>query len=642
MQTRNVAATRLISAFVTLVVALAVLVQGLVFTAPAASAAEGTTPNFRLDAGIANRQTYLDFISAVSETVNYVNQSASPPVTSDVAGTSATIDHTNPSNPGYVEAVIITMNSETLRLRFRAHDLYLVGWFDRDQRYHYIGPITEARAPLTTPNNAPIQLAESVVYGSLEGLAGITRGNLSFGISQTNSYAEDLYSATGNNQAQARAVLYFTQFVSEATRFRGIRDSIAFDGFGVTESTSWGMSTALNANLIAQENNWTTLSDRLGYVQAHGNEDTSGSPLLPGYYRNGRGQIVEETLRWAYQFASVLYLAHGYPGYTKTRRHLMEDATLTVAGDGTAEFKTVQAAIDAVPADDGVARTILIDPGTYNEVITVPSNKPNLTIKGATGNAADVAIKFDRAHGYLKPDGTKYGTQGSAVASFKAPNLRVEDLTIQNTFDPKAHPEVSPYETQAVALLAMADRQVYNNLRIVSTQDTVYAKAVNPGDQTRQYFRSSYIAGDVDFLFGNSTAVFDRATLHVWPKAGATIVAPNTDRSRDWGFLITNSKVISSGAANTFYLGRPWHDTTTAWPMAVIRDTELPAGINVAQPWTNMTTDYTWQQARFSEYHNYGAGAGVNANRPQQSDGSANFHTAQAYLQGNDGWNPVW
>lgn len=29
------------------------------------------------------------------------------------------------------------------------------------------------------------------------------------------------------------------------------------------------------------------------------------------------------------------------------------------------------------------------------------------------------------------------------MASFKAPNLRAESLTIQNTFDPKAHPEVN-------------------------------------------------------------------------------------------------------------------------------------------------------------------------------------------------------
>ncbi|MET8982676.1 pectinesterase family protein [Streptomyces sp. NPDC004539] len=316
-------------------------------------------------------------------------------------------------------------------------------------------------------------------------------------------------------------------------------------------------------------------------------------------------------------------------------------STFTVAADGSAQYRTVQDAINAVPAD-GAPHTIVINKGTYNEVVTVPKTLPNLIIRGATGKAADVVIKYDRCHGYLKPDGTKYGTEGSAVASFKAPDLRVEALTIQNTFDPNAHPEISPFETQAVALAATGDRQVYTNLRLISTQDTVLAKSPVATDQTRQYFRSDYIAGNTDFLFGNATAVFDRSTLHVWPKVGGTIVAPNTDQAKKYGLLITNSKVMSSAAANTFYLGRPWHNTTTAQPQAVIRDTELPAGITTAQPWTNMTTDYTWQQARFKEYHNYGTGAGVNSNRPQLTDAQAGDYTAQKYLAGTDGWNPVW
>lgn len=315
--------------------------------------------------------------------------------------------------------------------------------------------------------------------------------------------------------------------------------------------------------------------------------------------------------------------------------------TYTVAADGSGQFRSVQAAIDAVPAD-GSASTISIGKGTYTEVITVPTGMTNLTIKGATGNPADVVIRYDRAHGYLKPDGTKYSTQGSAVASFKAANLRVEALTIQNTFDSKAHPEINQYETQAVALLAMGDRQVYNNVRIISTQDTVYAKGPAPTDQVRQYFRNSYIAGNVDFLFGNATAVFDRATVHMWPRVGGTILAPNTEQAKKYGFLITNSTVISSAPANTFYLGRPWHNTATASPQVVIRNTVLPAGVTVAQPWTNMVPDYTWQQARLREYRNTGPGASVNGNRPQLTDAQAGDYTAQKYLAGTDGWNPVW
>jgi hypothetical protein len=45
---------------------------------------------------------------------------------------------------------------------------------------------------------------------------------------------------------------------------------------------------------------------------------------------------------------------------------------------------------------------------------------------------------------------------------------------------------------------------------------------------------------------------------------------------------------------------------------------------------------------RFSEYHNGGAGSGVNSNRPQLSDSQAADYTTAAYLAGDDGWDPAW
>ncbi|MGI5460902.1 hypothetical protein ACQEWB_48645 [Streptomyces sp. CA-249302] len=113
-------------------------------------------------------------------------------------------------------------------------------------------------------------------------------------------------------------------------------------------------------------------------------------------------------------------------------------------------------------------------------------------------------------------------------------------------------------------------------------------------------------------------------------------------KSKRYGILITNSSITSSAAADTFFLGQPWHNTTTAQPQAVIRDSSLPAAITAAQPWTDMTPDYSWKSARFSEYHNSGPGAGVNANRPQLTPTQAGDCTPRKYLAGTDGWNPTW
>ncbi|MEV6537815.1 hypothetical protein [Streptomyces sp. NPDC051665] len=90
------------------------------------------------------------------------------------------------------------------------------------------------------------------------------------------------------------------------------------------------------------------------------------------------------------------------------------------------------------------------------------------------------------------------------------------------------------------------------------------------------------------------------------------------------------------------YLGRPWHNMATASPQAVVGDTVVNSGVTAAHPWTDMTTDHSWTSARFKEYASSGDGAGVGANAPQLAASEAADYTAQKYLVGTDGWNPVY
>jgi pectinesterase/pectate lyase len=50
---------------------------------------------------------------------------------------------------------------------------------------------------------------------------------------------------------------------------------------------------------------------------------------------------------------------------------------------------------------------------------------------------------------------------------------------------------------------------------------------------------------------------------------------------------------------------------------------------------------FSWKDARFSEYRNTGPGAGTGTDRPQLTAAQAASYTAQRYLAGADGWNPV-
>jgi len=63
-----------------------------------------------------------------------------------------------------------------------------------------------------------------------------------------------------------------------------------------------------------------------------------------------------------------------------------------VARDGSGNFTSVQAAVDSVLADNTKPVVIQIKPGVYVENITVPKEKPFITMRG--DDAARTVLTF--------------------------------------------------------------------------------------------------------------------------------------------------------------------------------------------------------------------------------------------------------
>jgi pectin methylesterase-like acyl-CoA thioesterase len=308
----------------------------------------------------------------------------------------------------------------------------------------------------------------------------------------------------------------------------------------------------------------------------------------------------------------------------------------TVARDGSGNFTTVQAAVDAVP--DGTPATIRIRPGVYREVVRVPAGKTHLTMLGTTGDPADVVIDFDNASGTLKPDGTPFGTTGSATVTIAASDVTVRHITFSNSFDRAAHPEITA--TQAVALKATGDRMLFEHDRFLGHQDTVYADTSTVDIRARQLYRHSTILGDVDFMFGRATAVFDHVTITALDRGGnpnGYLTAASTRADNPHGFLIIHSTITSPAAPASYFLGRPWHPggDPNAIAQVVIRETQLPAAVKPA-PWTDFS-GFSWRDARLFEYRNTGPGAGTGPDRPQLPTADAPRFTIPAYL---GDWTP--
>ncbi|MFF0162385.1 pectinesterase family protein [Streptomyces sp. NPDC005263] len=303
--------------------------------------------------------------------------------------------------------------------------------------------------------------------------------------------------------------------------------------------------------------------------------------------------------------------------------------------------ESVQAAVDAVP---GPGWTIVVHPGTYREVVTVAPDKARLTLRGATRDPRDVVIVYDNANGTKKPDGTTYGTAGSATFTSAAPGLRVRDLTLANDWLRADHPEITG--TQAVAAYTYGDRTHFENVRLLAHQDTLFVETTALDVFDRQYFHRCHIEGDVDFVFGRATAVFEDCHFHTLrrdvdftPKG--MVFAPSTARANPHGILVLGSRITSGAEDGAYKLARPWVPTyeTTAWPSLVVRDTRIGPGIDAAAPYTNMREAYPWQTMRFREYRNTGPGAEITVpeNRPQLGRGEARSHTRSAYL---GDWRP--
>lgn len=225
--------------------------------------------------------------------------------------------------------------------------------------------------------------------------------------------------------------------------------------------------------------------------------------------------------------------------------------TWVVAPEGArerADFRSVQAALDALPEDNATPTEIRILPGTYREVLTLPKGKSHVTLRGES--AERTVLTFDRSARTLNAKGEPYGTTGSASTTLAADDFRAVNLTFANSAG------AGKLVGQAVALKTQGDRMVFERCRFLGWQDTLYAN----GDG-HQRFTDCYIEGDVDFIFGHAAALFERCKIV--SKGEGYITAQARDTERDpGGYLFWRCELTAIPAVKpgSVYLGRPWRD----------------------------------------------------------------------------------
>ena len=313
--------------------------------------------------------------------------------------------------------------------------------------------------------------------------------------------------------------------------------------------------------------------------------------------------------------AKAVSLVKKFAGPQPPPRPARTPRTVTVALDGTGTYGDLQAALGSTRDADGPV-TIVVKPGVYRETVRVYQDQRNVTIIGSTGNPEDVVITYDQGAAAARFYG---GVWGDAAATFTvlANGTTVRHLTIENAYDETLVPG------PARAVRTAADRTLFDGTRLLGDEGTFLADTA-PGGTSRTLLRNCDVEGNLDFIAGPGTAVFDTCTIAA--RAG-TITAAATSARQPYGFLFTRSTFTGDAAAGTVHLGRPG----AAAAQVVVRDSVLGEQI-AAAPWID-ADGLAWRQARFAEYANTGPGAVRNADRPQLDRREASHFTVDTYLR---------
>ncbi len=323
---------------------------------------------------------------------------------------------------------------------------------------------------------------------------------------------------------------------------------------------------------------------------------------------------------------------------------MSEEIRVTVAMDGSGDFRNVQAAVDSLSGSQPAV--ILIKRGCYRERVVI--HHSNVRLVGE--DREETVITWSACAKDPNPDGSERGTFLSYTLLTAAPDITVENLTVRNDAGD------GRVVGQAVAVYTAGDRGIWQNCSLIACQDTLFCGPLMPkvacdfapyryeaecvpfvGDcpptESRQYFQNCMICGDVDFIFGPYRCWFEGCHL-VMNQRGGWYTAANSPEEQPYGLVFSHCHLSGDCPERMAYLGRPWRRfARTLFLACEMDDCVSPVGF----------TD--WDEIRVitercGEWGTTGARADVSMRHPSErilTDPEAAEVTRAAVL---NGWEP--
>ena len=309
--------------------------------------------------------------------------------------------------------------------------------------------------------------------------------------------------------------------------------------------------------------------------------------------------------------------------------------------NGTGDYASLQAAIDAAPTGRVNPWLIFVKNGNYKEHIDIPSAKPFMHIIGQDRDKT--VILDDRLCG---GDNAVHVSVGATVV-VNANDCMFENITLENSY---GHENATG--PQALALNTSADRTILNNVALLSYQDTW----ITPGKSDyRAYVKNSLIEGAVDFIYNSGDIYIENTTLLITRDSGGFIVAPSHAKDVKWGYVFRDCTITAPGdpSKTTVWLGRPWHN----FPKTVFLNTRAEVNIPATGWYETMgglpviwaewnTTDASGNlvdlsQRRDTYYYMQDGERVYGTAKNRLTDEEAAQYTLTNVLSGSDAWQPA-
>jgi len=212
---------------------------------------------------------------------------------------------------------------------------------------------------------------------------------------------------------------------------------------------------------------------------------------------------------------------------------------LTVAADGSGDFKTIQEAVNSIPRDNRQRMIVFIKHGVYHEKVRIDPDF--VTLRGQSRHGTRIEFAQGADEFAQHPD-----KLGRAVVNINGNDCVLENLTIQNT-----QGIIGPH---AFAVYGHGDRPVIVDCDVLSEGADTLALW---GDRTGSYQARLNIRGSVDFVCPRGWCYMTDCSLYeVNPQAHASIWHDGS-KDKDMKFVLRNCRF---DGVDNWILARHHHD----------------------------------------------------------------------------------